>query len=203
MGSESFFVEGVIYELVAVSYAGSVHVAPLGVWRRGDMFEAAIYHDTTTYGNLKRNPRMTLNAVRSGLLFYEAVYAKDSVRTVCEGEYWFMPEAELWVGVRVFTERPEGGRSVFRFEQTAMRVQGGPPRPYTRADGALIEMLVHASRIEPYLKQGLRGRAEELYALIRHYYELVARVAPNTKYHEYAKAVYEEAARRMGGGGGP
>lgn len=198
MPLDAAFLEGVIYEVVAVTFSGKAHVAPIGVKRRSGLFEATIYHDTTTYSNLRLNPRLTLNVVRSGLLFYRSMREKESVRVSRQGDYWFVEEADLWLGVRVAWERLSQGRSVFGFEQAGVGGQSPRPQPYSRADGALVEMLVHASRIEPYLRQGMVEEARRLYSLIEHYYQLVARVAPNTEYQSCALAVYEEAGRKMG-----
>ncbi len=198
MVAELGFVEGVVYEVIAVSFSGSPHPAPIGVRFKGEVFEATIYHDTATYANLKVHPMCTLNVVRSGLLFYDAVYMKHKLRVAREGDYWFLADADAWLGVTAFEEPPDKGKSVFRFKPEVLHLSQTKPKPYTRADSALVEMLVHESRIKPYIESGLVKEAKRLYDLIAHYNDLVARIAQNTEYHAYAKAIYESATRRMG-----
>ncbi|MEM0271966.1 MAG: DUF447 family protein [Thermoprotei archaeon] len=197
MSSELGLVEGVVYEVVAVSFSTEPHPAPIGVRFRGGVYEATIYHDTATYQNLRVRPTCTLNIVRSGLVFYKAVRRKSDLSILREGDYWFLADADAWLGVGVSEESQDKGKSVFRFRENLFRSLQVKPRAYTRADGALIEMLVHESRIKPYIELGLIKDAEALYGLIKHYYELIARIASNTEYHTYAKAVYDSATRRM------
>jgi hypothetical protein len=196
--AELGFVEGVVYEVIAVSFSGEPHPAPIGVRFRGGVFEATIYHDTATYANLKVHPMCTLNVVGSGLLFYDAVYMKHKLRVMCEGDYWFLADADAWLGVTALEESTDRGKSVFKFKPEVLHLSRVKPKPYTRADSALVEMLVHESRIKPYIDSGLLVEAKRLYDLIAHYNELVARIAQNTEYQVYAKAIYESAKRRMG-----
>jgi Uncharacterized conserved protein len=196
--AELGFVEGVVYEVIAVSFSSKPHPAPIGVRFKDGLFEATIYHDTATYANLKVHPMCTLNVVRSGLLFYDAVYMKHKLRVMREGDYWFLADADAWLGVTVVEESPDRGRSVFKFKPSMLHLSQVKPKPYTRADGALVEMLVHESRIKPYIDSGLLVEAKRLYDLIVHYNELMARIAQNTEYQAYAKAIYESATRRMG-----
>ena len=56
------------------------------------------------------------------------------------------------------------------------------PRVYCRAVFALIESVIHATRIEALISEGEREEAEKLIGLIRHYADLVKRVAPESIY---------------------
>jgi hypothetical protein len=191
--------DGVIYEVIVVTWADQPHPAPIGVKKVGASFEATVYHDTTTYKNLKGNPNFTVNIVGSGLLFYEAVHLKSKLALGKHSQNWFLVGADAWMDAQVLEELPGQGKSVFRFNVGEAHGVPKKPRPYTRADGALVEMLVHASRIAPYLSAGMVDDARKLYSLIEHYYSLIGRIAPNTLYQAYADSVYREAARRLGG----
>jgi hypothetical protein len=59
---------------------------------------------------------------------------------------------------------------------------GAHPKAYSRAAFALIESVIHATRVKEYLASGRVGDAEQLLSLIDHYRTLVERVAPGSRY---------------------
>lgn len=186
--------EGIIYEVVMVSSDADSqpHVAPIGIRLRENRLVSRVYTDTLTYSNLSANSLCTLNLVRDGRIFYLALYEKGELvrRIERKGRFWIIGGSEGWLGLRLMgIQNDSQDAKVFEFEAIEGEVLSHHVRGYTRADSALIEMLVHSTRISPFLKQGKTEDARMLVQLLHHYYSLIKRVSPGTDYEVYASDI--------------
>jgi hypothetical protein len=57
-------------------------------------------------------------------------------------------------------------------------------KPYTRAEFALIESLIHSTRIRVFKEEKMYTELENLLSLIEHYNRLINRIAPKSHYVE-------------------
>jgi|GEM_PF-2128242 hypothetical protein len=190
--------EGITYEVVMVSSSSDSqpHVAPIGIRLKKNHLLSRVYTDTITYSNLSANSLCTLNLIRDGRIFYLALYDKEQLARQIERRdgFWVITGSEGWLGLRV-ADIQNDSREARMFEFEA--VDGGPlthpTKGYSRADTALVEMLVHSTRIAPFLKQGRTEDAKMLVELLRHYYSLIKRVCPGTDYEIYADDILKRS----------
>ena len=64
------------------------------------------------------------------------------------------------------------------------------PRGFSRCDFAVLESLIHATRIKAFMKTD-KSKTQELLELIRHYYEYVTRRCPEKPYREVMSRLLE------------
>ena len=67
------------------------------------------------------------------------------------------------------------------------------PKAYSRARFAVIESIIHTTRIEPFLSQGRVKEAKRLLSLIHHYDEVVSKVAPDSAYSRLMDDIVKRA----------
>jgi hypothetical protein len=197
---------GIAYEFIAITMNGEKpYPAPLGAKEISEKMVTTIYWETPTYTNMKAIGTGTLNLCHDGTIYYQAVFEKEKLitRLKQDDKWWILYPSEGWVGFRVAHEEKEEAmkRSVFMLEISAVGEGDAEHTPYTRADGALIEMLIHHSRLKPYLRLGRRKDAEQLLSLIEYYASLVSRLATEGKYVAYARDVLHRSTEILGSHG--
>lgn len=193
------FEEGVIVEVVVstASLDGAPNAAPMGARLRGGLVELRPFKDTATYRNLAATHRAVLNVVDDPEPFVATTLKEGPLpRDMFEGGVVAprLRGAKAYVEVEAVEEVDEGGRALFRCRPVEVVVRG-PVKAYCRARSALIEALIHATRVRALTSMGLRGEVEGLMRLIEHYASLVSRVAPGSRYEELMRRVVEAARR--------
>lgn len=201
---KQLFPAGVTCEVISVTKGvDGPAAAPLGVTRKGSVLAVRVFHDTRSYRNIVHTQTVTLNVTRDALAFYRVMY--NGTRLVgsllAKGDFLVLAGAEAWVGAKLLDEKdePEIGRSQLTLQPVSAEVGEPVARAYTRADAALLEMLVHSTRIRPFITQKKRGEAEHLVSLMEHYESLLSRIARNTHYHRAAKRLLREAHASLRG----
>jgi len=180
---------GVIYEVLvsSKSRSGEVNIAPMGVIFSDNLEEFILrpFTDTQTYRNLSENPEGVVNITRDPRYFIlslldEGIVLEESRNVVTPR----IKEMEAYVEFRV-TEI-----HMFSEKRAEMKCKiiddylGRPViEPYTRAAYALIEAAVNASRIKPYLRQGLG--IGELLSSIEYCKKIVEKTAAKTELEEF------------------
>ncbi|MEM3670354.1 MAG: DUF447 family protein [Thermoprotei archaeon] len=196
--SAVLFPENIVCEVLAASDGASGRVvSPLGVIRRGADLMSKVFWSTFTYANVLNSRKVTFNVTSDALVFFDCLFerSEQTARLKPLDGFLFLPGSEAWVGAVLESEIPDSllPRSELVFKPVAGAVGERTPRCYTRANAALIEMLVHYTRIEPYLKEGRAAEARRLYELMVHYSELIGRVAQDSAYSGRAKELMEKA----------
>jgi len=194
--------ENVIYECVMVTLNehSKPAPAPIGVIVQSNKLSAKIYTDTHTYSNLKRDPRATLNFVHDARTFFRAMLRKEELALKEFNGFYYLSDALAWLGVVVEEEKKESEeRCVFVFKCLMGESLKRAVHPYTRADAALIEMLVHLTRIQPYLNSGMEKETLFLFELMRHYDSLIKRVAPKTEHSLFSTELLNIAVNLLKG----
>jgi len=88
---------------------------------------------------------------------------------------------------RMIDESEERGRFICSIRMAER--QASLVRPYCRSTFAIIECVIHATRVQEYLARGWTGRAAELTKLVDYYGDLVARVSPDSEYQGIAQEI--------------
>ena len=185
---------GVIFEAIVSTYSpeGRPNAAPMGVVS-DDMRQLVIspFTTTQTFTNLKRGGCTVINFVADASTVYKTAFKNEGGESVC-GDVFFqraevvdaprLKDVDALLEVSVVKLHEEETRAqvicrIDRWQQSASRFQ-----PYCRGGFAVIEAIIHATRIRMFLSQGSEGEARRLMNLVEYYQRLIARVAPDSEY---------------------
>jgi hypothetical protein len=166
--------------------------APMGVTSRGGRLIIRPYTTTQTYLNLRGRRCGVVNLTGDPELFYRTAIKESNKGGQVPAEWFIGAETvdaprlkgvEAYLEVSVVDQSPVASdRAEFVCEVVRLNVMGAHPKAYSRAAFALIESVIHATRVKEYLASGRVGDAEQLLSLIDHYRTLVERVAPGSRY---------------------
>lgn len=176
------------------------HAAPMGV-RTEDMSSIIlmVYKTSQTYKNLMKKKIGVVNITSNPSIFHQTLF-KDLNQDGKLPEKWFskaskveapyMLNAEASIEIRIINvdEMDEKVKMLCKIENILFNDRK-VIQVYSRANSAVIESLIHASRIEIYLAAGKNVEVKKLIELINHYDEIVNKVAPDSSYTNIMKDI--------------
>jgi len=183
-----------IYETIVSTYDPNLKptAAPMGMTLLGsESFLIRPFRATTTYRNLLAARCGVVNITSSPEMFYRTTFKHEGPRLKMPSR-WFehgkvvmaprirSAEAHVEFTVRRLEDENEC-RARFTCKVQMIEARRMFPQAYSRARFALIECIIHATRIEPYLADGRAAEAERLTHLVEYYNDLTNRVAPGSK----------------------
>jgi hypothetical protein len=180
--------------------------APMGVFTE-DMQNVILkpFKTTQTYENLLKYRSGVANITSDPTLFHRTVFKAVNPEGRVPVE-WFTPaetvdaprlmNADACIEFKVISVEDSEEKSILlsRVEKILM-IHKPTLRVYSRAVSAVIESLIHATRIEAFLALGEEKKANELIGLVQHYHRIVEKVAPNSKYSD----IMSDIQRRIDG----
>jgi len=188
------FRKGMIFESIVSTYSpkGQPNAAPMGVTTE-DLMHLVLrpYTTTQTYANLKHWGCAVVNFLTDAATFYKTAFKPEEEGRMVSVE-WFeraevvaaprLRKVDALLEVSVVEMRDEEPRAhvtcrIDRWERDASRFQ-----PYCRGTFAVIEAIIHATRIQMLLAHGRESEAERLKELMEHYQQLTTRVAPDSEF---------------------
>lgn len=192
-----FLKNGIVESIVCTfDVNGKPNAAPMGVTTE-DMENLILqpYRETLTYRNLLLTGFATINITSDPTVFYQTVFKNVDPRWSPHNHLFTdsrfvnaprLKNADACLEVAV-TEVASKGAHMAKFNCAVMKVfkaTGLKPKAYCRAAFALIESIIHATRIQALIPQGDIDSAENLIKLVHHYADLVKRVAPESIYQQ-------------------
>jgi hypothetical protein len=190
--SQMGFIRNGIVELILSTFndANRPHAAPMGAYTE-DLHRVILkpFKSSQTYGNLKRRRSAVANITSDPQIFYRATF-KDMDKDGLP-EAWFTRaetvdaprltniDACVELSVTEIEETEDRAKMTCRVEKM-VTFERLLPKAYNRAASAVIESLIHATRIKVYLNSGEYSTAEELIRLVERYHRIVERVAPGS-----------------------
>jgi hypothetical protein len=191
-----------IIETVVSTYGsdGRPTAAPMGVIFIGrDRAILKPFKTSQTYQNIKNRRQFTVNLTADPEIFY-----KTALKGVLTPErlpkQWFQKsntvdapilrgaDASLEATVKEFTTL-SSGRAKVLCKVVGIQILRTNPRYYCRALLAVIESIIHATRIVEYVGQGKKAQAMALFNQLRYYQKLAIKVAPNSRYVEIMNSI--------------
>jgi hypothetical protein len=179
----------VVYECILTTKAdGETNAAPMGVIFEEDGILLRPFKSTKSYRLLKRAPYGVVNFTDDVEVFYITTFGAESDFNELLTPSVSVPAPSLanaYAKLEFFVESlvdEDDNRAVFRCKVLKALWKLREAKPYTRAEHAVIESLIHATRLKFFLESGMIQEAIQLAHLIKHYDTLVSRVAPNTVY---------------------
>lgn len=154
--------------------------------------------NTRTYDNLIREKRATVNLTSDPLLHYKTglkqVSDKDMLRELRKSQFLEAPElkkADAIIAVLVKKNlRQNKDRGTFEcLPIAATHLKMAPIKAYSRAPHALLECIIHATRVEVYSKLSKR-KVKRLLSLIEHHRKIIHKVSSNSIYSETVDDLY-------------
>lgn len=195
--------QGIVYEAIATSYTPdkTPHAAAMGVQlNASSKLVLRPFKTSQTYQNIVFNKQAVVNLTSDPEHFYRAVFSLGmSYREARVVEAPAMADAWGWIEVIAEEFQPLGPLREMVLCKVAHMEEGRlKPAPYTRAAHALIESLIHYTRIKVFAKTEHHHEAVRLAELILHYSDLVKRVAPHSSYAEMMDSIVKEVGSLVG-----
>lgn len=191
-----------IVEAIVSTFDGkkNPHAAPMGV-RTEDMTTIIlmVYKTSQTYRNLINKKMGVVNITSNPSIFHQTLF-KDLNKDNKLPEKWFhkaskvdapyMINTEASIEIRIINIDEINGKvkMLCKIENILLN-ESKITQAYSRANSAVIESLIHASRIEIYLSTGKNVEVKKLIELINHYDEIVNKVARDSNHANIMKDI--------------
>lgn len=178
------FSRGSIVEsvLTTLNPDGSVNAAPMGVARKGPVqLEIRPYRSSKTHSNLNRNPEACINVINDPAIFLVTAFKEE--------KFDFSPpkfshdnsieQADAVVFLTMLKrEEIDKERSSFVGEASSIKLITESPTVFSRGRAQAIEAIIHATRIEYYLKNRKLVEAEDYIDRFNRCKRVVLKVSP-------------------------
>jgi len=151
--------------LTTLNPDGSINAAPMGVTRKGPVqLEIRPYRSSKTHSNLNRNPEACINVINDPAIFLVTAFKEE--------KFDFSPpkfshdnsieQADAVVFLTMLKrEEIDKERSSFVGEASSIKLITESPIAFSRGRAQAIEAIIHATRIEYYLKNCKLVEAED------------------------------------------
>ncbi|GBC69655.1 hypothetical protein HRbin01_01357 [archaeon HR01] len=191
------FLRGCICEVIVSTYGsdGLPHAAPMGASTDdGERLVLRPFTTTQTYRNIVGRGFAVANISSDPLLFYKALSGEPLEFTRAETvEAPVVKGVDGWLeleAVGPVEERDGRARIVFTVRKmVALEVL---PRAYSRAVHALMESMIHSTRVRVFYGTERHGEAVKLLEKMADYRALVDRVAAGTAYSQLMEKLYRD-----------
>ena len=166
--------EGNIYETILTTSnpEGSLNAAPMGVKRIEPLLlELMPFKSSNTYRNLITSKRACVNITNDPELFFLTSFKKDGITSFVElqiDDYLRLIPSDAYIFVRVVkSEDVSDLRSRFLCEAVCVELPTMTAKVFSRGKAEAIEAIIHATRIEVFIKE---RRMKELERLIKRFH---------------------------------
>ena len=172
------------------------------------------YKSTTTYANLTARGEAVINVTSDPEVFYKALVKHERTKTNTLTNIYQLAKtvkpprikgSDAYIEVSVLksdeSASNEEDRGYILCEIRLVEVNKPAAKLYSRAPHALLEMMIHGTRVKELVSEGSAGEANQLLELMDRYKNLIHRVAPNSNYETMAEAIinaYSEGSRIKG-----
>jgi len=182
------FEPNIIYEgiLTTLNEEGKPHMASMG-FSFNNEYDMIIrpFKDTRSYSYLKERKLAVMNIANDIEMFFKATYGKSSDDEFLPSSKLKIPRLKnvnLYIEGKVKEIKEDEVRANFIMEPVYVYTKKTYERPFTRVEFAVIESLIHSTRVKVFMEMKLYDEVERLVSLIDYYDKLVRRIAPNSKY---------------------
>jgi hypothetical protein len=189
------FQPNVIYEGIITfeKENGLPHMASMGFLFNNE-FDMIVrpFKDTQSYKYIKEKKKAVMNIVNDVELFFKATYGEFSPDEFQPSYKLKIPRlkvSNLYIETQLKEIKEDDVRASFILEPVYVYAKKVYERPFTRVEFAVIETLIHSTRIRVFLNMKVYDEVERMISLIDHYEKLVRRIAPNTKYQEIMEKI--------------
>jgi len=174
---------------------GEINVAPMGVKRVSSrVLQLDIFQGSKTLSNIRSTKEAVINVVNDVTVFYRALFEND----FSQNEFSkpnkintpYLKQAEAYIEVIAEDFLTRDLVTTVKLRPVAIAILKQYPRGFSRCDFAVLESLIHATRIKAFMKTD-RSKTHELLELVKHYYEYVTRRCSEKPYREVMSRLLE------------
>jgi hypothetical protein len=194
------FSKEAIAETIVSTYSvdGQPNAAPMGATTDSlQRVVLRIYTSSLTYKNLQSKKCAVVNVTSDPEIFYRTAFKEANPKGKMPKEWFEKAEtvdaprlrtADAHIEVAVVDVTPlDAEKTEVTCEVKLLRASTVLPQAYCRASSATIEAIIHATRVELFLKHGDRQKQEQALKLLEKIgacQNVVNRVAPRSRYSE-------------------
>ena len=151
--------------IVTTSCNGKVNAAPIGVRMFNDRtLYFKIYRPSTTYEYIACSRECVLNITSNPRLFYTSIFDKEKLKF--KRSFRVSPPriigANGYVECKVSSVEDFEEYSIVYCNPVHVEYESQPPKAFNRAEPAIIEALIHYSRIIPFVRKGWCNEVKHL-----------------------------------------
>jgi hypothetical protein len=212
---------GFIYEVVVSTsdIDGSPNAAPMGIQFVADhksnenkKILVRPYKSTTTYKNLISRREAVINVTSDPEIFYKSLSKREAAQVNALKSLFQMAKTvkpprikgcDAYIEVSVEDSNNASSKDEDRGEILCeiklVQVEKPAAKLYCRAPHALIETMIHATRVSELISEGSINEANQLLELIDRYGDLIHRVAPGSRYDTMADAIIKTYSTKSQG----
>lgn len=192
---KKIFKPNIIYEGILTCFKNKkIHIASMG-FTFNENFDLIIkpFKETETYKIIKEKKKAIINVVNDARLFYTATYEKEINKNEAKlSRKLKLPRlkySNLYIECKLKKIIENETRASFIMEPIYIYSRKTYVKPYTRAEFALIEALIHSTRIKVFLNFKMYDEVDKLISLIDHYSKLIQRIAPKSEYEKIMEKI--------------
>jgi hypothetical protein len=192
------FSENIIVETIVSAYNkdGQPNAAPMGTTMQNEQsVTLRLFNSSLTFKNLQTNGCAVINLTSNIDFFYKTAFKETNPHGTLPLE-WFekaqtvnapkLRMADATIEFSVNDIQPidaDKSQVVCKVEQ--IKAAASSPKAYSRAFGASLEAIVHATRIKVFINnKDEQEKVKKLLALVCNCNDVVNRTAPNSSYSE-------------------
>ena len=189
------FREDIIVETIVTTLNpdNTVNPAPMGITReKSQTLMIKPFKTSRTYSNLVENPNACIN-ITSEPSYYLQTAFKDEIFTGLHKPRFRgirLEQADAYILLQKIDERIiDEMRVEFSFTIQGIETKSTAPRAFSRGEAAAIDAIIHATRIEAFIKQGKLGDARKAWKQFISCRDVVSRVSKSEVMDELNKLV--------------
>jgi hypothetical protein len=176
-----------------------VNAAPIGVKLVNNNMVAIIFKDSITYLGLINHGECTINVTTDARIFYKFVMnEKIGADELLPSNVVHVPAlkvADAVIEAKVVNVIDREDRAIFYFTPVNFKVLRNIPKTFNRTHPAIIEALVHYTRIKPYLMMGLYDEIDKLLERIKMCVDTVKHSTQDTELLNIANDILAKAIK--------
>jgi len=186
--------------ILVVVINNKINATPIGVKLINDnLMQATIFKDSLTYLGLMNNKECTINITSDARVFYKLVMNEElKTDELMLSENINTPAlkfADAVIETKVINVIDKIDRAIFYFLPVNIKILKSIPKVFNRAHPAIIEALVHYTRIKPYSDMKLFNEVDKLIERIKMCIDTVQHSTKNAELLTIASNILNNAIK--------
>jgi hypothetical protein len=184
---------GETYEIILSTYSdeGQPNAAPMGIkFIRKKRVFIKLFKRTRTLNNIMKRRCAIANVTSDPFLFYRTTFKEKnqlspnyfSRSKIIDAPY--LRSADGYIQLTLVTCKHKRSYVETEFHIKRINLKKIRSNLYSRGGHAVIEAIIHSTRIKEFLAKGKTKKTNNLIQLVNHYKELIQRVSPDSDYEK-------------------
>lgn len=149
--------------IVAMKSKHDYYAAPIGVKLINRKITAWIYKGSRLFEELSQANYCSLNVTSNPKIFYNALFKKDIHFGIFHRTGTpYIKDADAIIEAYISKNEDLNEKSIFTFKPLLIKFKKVYPKTFNRAEPAIIEALIHFTRVKVYYRIGDSAKVKEL-----------------------------------------